>query len=95
MHNSYGRWMKCDSRIVSLCSGINGHNFQAQTRNTPTGDFENNFIMSSSDNVRIIKKTSSDLNASMCSLLKSVVSCNSTLNVSGSSIFQNDKLLSQ
>jgi hypothetical protein len=43
------------ARIVSLYNGVNGHNLQFQTRNTPTGAFENNFVINSSGNVSIIK----------------------------------------
>ena len=65
------------ARIVSLYNGVNGHNFQIQNRNTPTGTFENNFIISSSGDVSIIKD---------CRL-------SANLNVSGASIFQNDMLI--
>ena len=43
------------ARIVSLYNGVNGHNLQFQTRDTPTGAFENNFVISSSGNVSVIK----------------------------------------
>ncbi len=83
------------ARIVSLYNGVNGHNLQIQNRNTPTGTFENNFIISSSGNVSIIKdcRLAANLNVSGGSIFENTMTLNNTLNVSGSSIFQNDMLI--
>jgi hypothetical protein len=62
LRNSHFDTGQYGANIVSYYNGVNGHNLQFQTRNTPTGIFQNNLIMSAAGHVSIIKDLKVDGN---------------------------------
>jgi hypothetical protein len=62
LRNSHFDTGQYGANIVSYYNGVNGHSLQFQTRNTPTGIFQNNLIMSATGHVSIIKDLKVDGN---------------------------------